>query len=288
MLVISLPIFLIFLPNFYPILQKYMAIVLIVASLFLILVEKNIFWAFFLFMLSGILGIAAFSLPLKQPLFPLLTGLFGTSMLFTSIKQKTTIPKQKIYSVKISGKEIRKIIPASLISSSLCSFLPGLGASQAAVIGSEISGKISHNGFLVLLGSISTLVAGLNFVSIYAVSKPRSGVAVIAEKLIGNFSLFQLWFLVILALFVGCIAFFLSLFFSKLFARKISNFNYEKISLFILIFLFLMSFIFSGWLGLLVLISATAIGIVAIEKGIRKMHLMGSIMLPIILYFLPF
>jgi len=287
-LLVSAPFLIAFLSHIYPWLHRYMAAILVTASLFLILCDKNKFMAAFLFLISGILGVATLSLPLKQPLFPLLTGLFGTSMLFTSIKQKTILPKQNISRVRISKKEICKIIPASFVSSSLCSFLPGLGAAQAAVIGSDISGKISRRGFLVLLGAISTLVAGMNFVAIYAISKPRSGVAVIAEKLLESLTLQQLWLFLVVALVAGSVAFFLSLFFARIFALKISSISYSKISTIILGLLVILCIIFSGWLGLLVLITATTIGIIAIESGTRKMHLMGSIMLPVILWFLPF
>jgi len=48
-------------------------------------VEKGIdkkFWALAVFLMAGILGIIDLTMPnLKQPLFPMLSGLFGVSML---------------------------------------------------------------------------------------------------------------------------------------------------------------------------------------------------------------
>ena len=70
---------------------------LIFASFFLISREKKKFSALLAFLLSGFLGLCVLNLDsLKEPLLPLLTGLFGASMLITSIKNKTRIPKQKI------------------------------------------------------------------------------------------------------------------------------------------------------------------------------------------------
>jgi len=261
--------------------------ILILASTFLILKEQNKFWAFFIFLLSGILGIATLNLAIiKQPLFPLLTGLFGTSMLFISLSQKTNIPKQKITQSKISKKEISKALGASIISSPLTSFLPGLGASQAAVIGSQISGRLSQKGFLILLGAISTIVIGLNFVALYTIQKTRSGTAAAVNGLLGEITLNQLLMLLSTALIAGSLAVFLGITFSKLFANNISKFNYSKVSLAIIIFLTIMSLFISGPYSLIVLITATAIGILTIQKKVRRLNLMGSLILPVILWLL--
>jgi len=121
---------------------------LILTSFFLISLEKKKFSALFVFLLTGFLGLCVLNLPsIKESLLPLLTGLFGGSMLVISIKNKTQIPKQKI--TKPKTKLLRPIIGA-LIASPLCSFLPGLGSGQAAIIGNTIS-RTNKKGFLVLL-----------------------------------------------------------------------------------------------------------------------------------------
>lgn len=285
-LIITTPLFLFAMPLLYEYIKRFMAFILMSSVLFLILKEKNMFLASFLFLLSGILGIITFDIPMKEPLFPLLTGLFGTSMIISSINEKAKIPKQNTSKIEISRKEYVKISFAGLFASSLCSFLPGLGASQAAIIASDIKGKTSQKSFLVLLGVISTLVTGLNFVAIYAISKPRSGVAVVASRLLGSTQLNDLFVLLAAVLFSAGIALMLSLYFSRIFANLISKINYSKISVCILILLVFMTFFISGAVGLLVLATATSIGLFAISKGIRKMHMMGCLMLPVIIYFL--
>ena len=286
LLLLLTPVFIVILPGIYEYARDFMALILITASLFLFLNEKKKFYAFFIFMLSGVLGIAVLNLPLKQPLFPLLTGLFGTSMLVKSVSDRVVIPKQDFEKLKIGRKELEKIIPSGIIASSLCSFLPGLGASQAAVIGSETSGKLSQKGFLVLLGMISVLVSGLNFVAIYAIQKPRSGVAVAASQIINDLSLNQLYLLIISAVIAGSLAFIISDYSARIFAKNISRINYSKLSVFLLALLSFMSIAFSGWLGLIILITSTSIGLIASYWNVRKMHLMGCLMIPVILYFI--
>lgn len=285
-LIITTPLFMIAMPLLYEGIKKSMALILIAAVLFLMIDEKRRFWAFFIFLLSGVLGLITLELPVKEPLFPLLTGLFGASMIITSINEKTKIPKQSILEIHIPKREYLRLSSSGLIASSLCSFLPGLGASQAAVIASDINGRMNSRSFLVLLGIISTLVTGLNFVAIYAINKPRSGVAVVASKILETADVRHLAVLLAAALISAGIALALSLYFARIFAYHISRINYTKISLVILGILAVMTLFLSGIIGSIVLMTATSIGLFAISKGIRKMHLMGCLMLPVILYFI--
>ncbi len=282
------PVFIFCLPKVYPFIKQYMAFILIAASCFLIFKEKkNRFWALMLFLLSGILGIATLNLAvIKQPLFPLLSGLFGISLLTVSFLRNIKIPLQKITTIKIKPKESMKALGASIIAGPLVSFLPGLGSAQAAVIGSEIAGKLSRKGFLVLLGAINTIVMGLSFVALYVIQKSRTGAAVIVGKLLESFTLNHLLLFLTVALVAGSIATFLTLEFAKLFARGISKLNYRYLCLGIIALVTILTIPLSGIFGLLVLFTGTSIGIVAALKGIRKMHLMGCLLLPVILYFL--
>jgi len=103
------PLFLITLPYFYPWLVKGIAFLLIAIVLFLILREERQkrFLAFFIFLFAGILGYVTLNFPLiKQPLFPLFTGLFGASLLTISIIQNVKLPPQKIKALRIKRKNI--------------------------------------------------------------------------------------------------------------------------------------------------------------------------------------
>jgi len=289
LLVLVIPLSLFIVPAIYNWMKIAIPYILILASAFLIIKEEKgkKFLAFFIFMLSGILGIAVLNLHvITQPLFPLLTGLFGTSMLLTSISQKTKIPKQKITPMLIEKKETGKTIFLGIISSAICAFMPGLGSSQAAVLGTSFYKKISQRGFLILLGIISILVTGLNFAALYIINKPRSGTSVIIGKLMQDITLNHLAIFCITMLVAGSIAVFLSGFFAKFFARNIDKINYSVLSCIILVILTLMTLILSGPLSIIVLITATALGIIAIEMGIKRIQLMGCLIVPVILYFL--
>lgn len=284
------PLFIFFLPKVYNSATIIMPFILILASFFLFYFEKNNrAWAIVIFFLAGFLGIASMNLNLKEPLLPLLTGLFGASSLITSISKKQKLPEQKIIKLKqlkIKKKSIAKSIFASIISSPLCSFLPGLGSGQAAVIGSEVTGDLSKKEFLILLGSINTIVMGLSFVTLYTIEKSRTGSAVAISKLLEIFSSSNLY-LVLLTIFIsGILSFFLTIFLAKIFSKNISKISYNKLSLGVLIFISLIILFFSGVLGFLVFIVSAFLGLTCIYARIRRTHLMGCLLLPTILFYL--
>jgi len=279
------PLFIFLSPHFYPYLNKIIPFLLIFISILLIIKENKKIPALFIFLFSGILGYLSLNLTIiKQPLFPLFTGLFGSSLLTISFIQNVKIPKQKIKKINIKKTETVTGILSSIFSSSLVSFVPGIGASQAAAISASIK-KMNEKTFLLLLGIINTMVMILSFVSLYSINKPRTGVAVFVGKLLPSFSNSNLWTFLIIALIVAIIALFLTLFFAKIFSKNISKIKYKWLCLGILIFLFILTPIISGPASLLILIAGTSLGILTSVLGIRKIHMMGALILPVILFY---
>jgi len=267
-----------------------MLIVLLVTSFFLFYFEKKSrSWAIILFILAGLLGIASLNLNLKEPLLPLFTGLFGASSLVTSITKKKKLPEQKTSSfkkLKVKKKSFLRVIFASLIASPFCSFLPSLGNSQAAILGSEVTGDLNRKEFLILLGTVNVLVMGLSFVTLYSINKSRTGSAVAIGKLFQIIPLNYLIIILFTILISGIAAFFLTNFLAKNFSKRISKINYSKLSFGVLIILVLITLFFSGILGFLVFIVSACLGLVCIFLNIRRTHLMGCLLLPTILYYL--
>ena len=165
----------------YELIRSVMFYALSITSLLLIFSEKKKFTALFVFLISGILGLCVLNSEIKEPLLPLLTGLFGSSMLVISIKNKIQIPQQEITSPRC--KMLKPLI-GTIIASPLCGFLPGLGSGQAAILGNTIS-KTDRKGFLVLLGATNTFVMSFSFISLYAILKTRTGAAAAIRELIG-------------------------------------------------------------------------------------------------------
>ena len=271
----------------YPLIQKFIPYILITASLFLILKDSHSkIWSLISFLMAGVLGIIVLSMPnLEQPLLPLLSGLFGISILLISLKDKVILPQQKITQTDISKKEMTKALSSSFISSSLSGFLPGLGAAQAAIIGSSMT-KLSTKGFILLVGAIGTIVMSLSFIAIYIISRARNGAVVVISKILENINLNHLILFLAVTLIVAGIATFLSLNIAKIFSKLITKINYKLTCIIIIIFITILTIILSGFLGFLILIVSTSVGLIPSLKGIGKNHLMGCLILPVILFFL--
>jgi putative membrane protein len=281
---------LIFLPSVFVISKTYdfvkpfIPYLLILISSVLIFSEKKKFFALLVFLLAGFLGWSVLNMTenSEKLLLPLLTGLFGGSSLLISIKNKFEIPKQKITKVKT---KILKPLIGAVIASPLCSFLPGLGSGQAAIIGNSVS-KTDKKGFLILLGATNTLVMGFSFITLYIISKTRTGAAVAVQQILGNLSLNILIFILGIILISGIISFFLTIFLAKFFSQKIENVNYTYISLITLLLLVIVVLLFSGFIGLAVLIAATFTGIYSISLGVRRTNMMGCLLIPTIIFYL--
>lgn len=273
----------------YSLLLPLIPFVLIFFSLALVGLEKKKLNAFFVFLLSGILGwsVLNLNLPLeafKEPLLPLLTGLFGASNLVLSIKNKTKIPKQQISKIKFN-KTFFRPLSGAILASPLSSFLPGLGSGQAAIIGNVIS-RSGKRGFLVLLGATNTLVMGFSFITLYVVSRTRTGAAVAIKELLGTISPETLILLLGVVSVSGVISFFLSINLAKIFSKKVHKIKYLKISIGTLIFLTILILFVSKPFGLLVLIISTITGIYSINLGVRRTQMMGCLLLPTIIFYL--
>jgi putative membrane protein len=269
--------------------------ILILVSLFLVLREKESkILALIIFLLAGFLGIASLNLNLKEPLLPLLTGLFGASNIIFSIRKKTKLPPQKIIpikKIKLSKKSFLKSTLASIIAAPFTAFLPGLGASQAAVIGNEIT-LLKQKEFLFLLGAINTIVMGLSFIALYSIGRTRTGAAVAISKLLPELTLTNLVTIISFTIIAGVLASLLTIRMAKLASKKINEISYSTLSILVLLAILLIVILFSDFtmqgriISLLIFTTSTSLGIFTISSGVKRMHLMGCLLLPTILFYL--
>lgn len=282
------PIFILFLPSIFPIFKDVIPFSLIFLSLYLIFREREFIVSLVVFILASFLGLISFNLPIQEPLLPMLTGLFGISSLFISLKSKTIIKPQKIAPLKeiyFTKKDLFKSFVASFIVAPLCSFLPGIGSNHAAALSSEIIPQ-GNRGFLFLIGSINTIIMSLSFVTIYAIGKARSGAAAAVEEILKEISLQNIYILLISIVLTACISFFISINLAKLSTLFINRLNYQKLTFSIIIFLFFINFLLTNWIGLIVLITSCYIGIFCILSNVRRINLMGALIVPAVVYYL--
>lgn len=118
--------------HLYPLIKNHTGYILIIIITIIFLLNKDpkkILKSISIFIVSGVLGIIILNIQdLNQPLFHLLSGLFGTSILLLSIQENTKIPKQKTNKeISIQNLEIKSATLAASIAGFFSAFMPGMG-----------------------------------------------------------------------------------------------------------------------------------------------------------------
>ena len=243
------------------------------------------FWAFVVAGLSGILGLVVFNMPnLKDPLLPMLSGLFGISVLFLSLTQKVTLPIQRTTEmINVKAKNMIKALGSGVFSGSMVSIFPGLGPAQAAVVAGQIVGKIDVFSYLILVGGINTVSMILSLITLFTIQKARNGSIIVVQQLLQNININVLVLFLAVALIAGGIAAFLTLYVSKIFSSIMNKLNYSLLSILIISFVAAMVLYFSGFVGFLILIVATSIGLIPNIAEVSRSNSMACLLVPIIL-----
>lgn len=266
------------------VLQPWIGWLLLVIVVWMIAREKNKSAAVFVFLLSGVLGLAVLNMNIEEPLFPLLSGLFGLSTLLTSLNESVTIPEQKTGGGSVAGvKEIFSTTGIASLFGTFVGFFPGIGPAQAAVAGAQI---LPRGNFLMMVGGIGSANMVASLVTFYALDKSRNGAIVAVRELLQTITLAQFGMFLAVTLISGSIAVMLTLYFAKRFSFWIQQVPYTGLCWFVILFIVVLVPVISGWMGVLVIVVSTLVGMVAPLLNVSRSQAMGCLLLPVILWFL--
>ncbi len=285
-LIFIFPFFYFALSKIYDFLELFFPFLLTLTILFLIYNSKGKkIKAFIIIIFSSILGLIVLNSNITQPLLPLLTGFFGLSQMITSINNNSNPPVQEIKKIKIPKKELISPTLTTIFLSPICSILPGLGASQAATFGQIINKNKSKKQYLILLGSINTLVLSTSIFTLFLINKKRTGLASFISQIIilGKEHLLTIFLTIF---FTTIFASILTIFLSKFFAKNINKINYNKLSYSIIILIIFLTILISKMIGLIVLITSTLIGLMTIRERCNRTIMMSSIIIPTIINYI--
>jgi len=303
---------------FYESLREIMVFVLIAVTILLLATEKakidvfrkkgiapsmfGILFATVVFFISGLFGIILFELPVSSPiglsspvLFPALAGLFGTPTLLTSLLTKPKLPKQSLEDVSFD-KKTKKSLFLSVVTGSLggaiVSIIPGLTSSTGTVITMTARGKSDKKQTIVTLSAVNTACAFFVVVIMFINLRARSGATLVVKDLVSVVEWTEflmpanLAYFLIALIFGGMLSYFLTLKIGKLFARHFSGVPYLLLIKLTICMVVILVFLFTGLVGIIVLLVATFIGLLPVHWGVRRSHCMGVLLIPIILYFI--
>ena len=276
-----------FLNKSYELIKSFIPIILIFVIFLMIFLERGLNKKFFSFLISS-LSIAYGILILNSsilisPLLVLFTGAFGIATLIDSLLFSSPSFKKQKFSKNKFKKEYLKYSFIGTFVSLFTTVSPGIGNSQAATISSIFFKNLSSKNFIIVVSAINTAGFIFSIITFYLIERARNGSIFIISQVTNNINSNEIIFYIFLSLIISIIAFFLTLKVGKFFLLKVQNLNFKIINVTILLFLFSFIFFVEGAVGIVALLGSTALGIMTINLGIKRIHLMGVLIGPIII-----
>jgi putative membrane protein len=228
---------------------------------------------------SGTLGILALN-KLDEPLLPMFSGLFGLSTIISSMGGRTSMPKQRIGKVKLPMPWLKSSI-LGVIFGGIINIFPALGLAQAASAAGMFS-RNSKRSYLLTISALNTAAMALSLATLYSINRGRNG----AIEALGSFAKIDtnvLATLIGVALLAMPLIVFLKMQIAKIAAKIVAKLPYKLICIFTMSIIVAMVLIMSGWKGLIVLVTGTAIGLTTILTGISRSHAMACLIVPVII-----
>jgi len=304
--------------NLYSAVRGIMVLILIAVVLLMTLTHKTritefgldgraamvagILFAAFVLFISGVFGILIFTIQVDSPiglaapvLFPALAGLFGMPTLLSSLVTKPALPEQKVEPLVLNQIE-KKASVVSVMTGSFAgifvSLIPGLTTATGTVLAMTVRERSSTEQTIVTLAAVNTAASFFVIVVLFVLLKARSGVTIAVNTLLPA----EAWtdlvmpsalaYLLMFLVLSGCVSFFSTMYLAKLFAEKFHRVPYTLLVSSTVLFIIMLVILFTGLLGLAVLLAGTCIGFLPVCWGVRRSQCMGVLLIPIILYFL--
>jgi len=238
-----------------------------------------------IFLISGILGLIIFKVPTKNVLLPLLSGLFGVSGMIMGLNDKTSIPPQKDCVVPFSKKYFLITLVATILAA-FAAFFPGFSTSHTAIFSSFFLKDVGDEGYLVLNGGINTANMAISVATLYSIEKARNGAIVTVMELLKTIDFMELlifFFVMAASTSIACI---MTLKLCDVFSEFVPKMNYSLIAFAVILIIIFFTAVFSGFLGLLLLVASKSRGIICAKLEIARNNLLGCLVVSVILYFL--
>jgi putative membrane protein len=275
------------LPALQPYFDWWIGILLIASVGFMIVTSEAPGWALGIFAVSGVLGAFALHYTFlswhtlagsSAILMPLLTGLFGISVLLTA--SQGTLPPQHFSGIRMEDKAVVKYSLLGSVAGVAVGWLPGLSTASAnGVLASFIGYEKDRRSYILATNAANTANAFIGLAALFALSRMRNGVmAAIAEIPLPSMSQ-----LMVAGMVAACAAYLITILLSQS-AHRLNGIDSRILNRAVMAFVLLLSLILTGPFGLCILILATLVGLVPHLVNVPRMYCMGAIMIPVMLY----
>ncbi|OVE86244.1 tripartite tricarboxylate transporter permease [Natronolimnobius baerhuensis] len=273
----------------YPTIRDNLSLVLAMVVVALVASERT--WrtkaaAMLSFSLAAGLGALTLDLSPEAPLTaggtlaPLFAGLFGAPVLIDAIFG-SGIPRQDEETLEISSRLVGLTAVAGALAGAVVGYIPGISAAIAAVVVLVfVPGGAGDRGYIVATSGVDTSNMIFALFALVAIGQPRTGVMVAFEN--ANAPL-ELPILIGTVLVAGVLGFVLVIVVGDTYLEIVGQLTYWKISAVVLTLLCILSYLFTGVIGIAIFAVAAAIGMVPVRLRARRVHLMGVLIGPLML-----
>jgi putative membrane protein len=289
-IVIAVPLSIIcffLLPALQPYFDWWIGILLISTMGYMIVTSECPGWALALFCGSGILGIFSLRYAFlswhtlagsSAILMPLLTGLFGISVLLTA--SQGTMPEQHFRGIRMEDRTIMKYSLVGTFAGVAVGWLPGLSTASAnSVLASLIGYEKNRRTYVLATSAANTSNAFIGLAALFALSRMRNGVMVALSEL----PLPTMSELTIIGVLAACAAYGITVVLSRS-ASRFNGIDGRLLNHAVIVFIIILCIILTGPFGVVILILATALGLVPHLVNIPRVFCMGAIIAPVIFY----
>jgi putative membrane protein len=275
------------LPALQPYFDWWIGILLIATVGYMIVTSDAPGWALGIFCISGLLGVFSLHYAFlgwhslaggSAILMPLLTGLFGISVLL--ISSQGVMPDQQFKGIRMDDRTIVKCSVIGTAAGVAVGWLPGLSTASAnGVLASIIGYDKDRRAYILATNAANTSNAFIGLTALFALSRMRNGVMVALSEL----PLPSMSELTVIGVLAAVAAYLITVWFSK-YAHHLNGINVWLLNRTVIAFIIILCLILTGPFGALILILATALGLVPQLVNVPRMYCMGAIMIPVILY----
>jgi|SRR5665648_163035 len=158
-------------------------------------------------------------------------------------------------------------------------------------LGDESEQREDQNSmeYIVSISSVNTANATFGLAALYVIGRPRSGAMVAILDLLGNIPDMRtlLLFYGVVAI-TSIMAYFTTIYIGNTIHKPLRKLDYRTLAMTVISFLAIMVFFFNGVFGIAIFMLSIALGMLPHFLGVRKMHCMGVLLIPVILYFIQF
>ncbi len=275
------------LPALQPYFDWWIGILLIATMGYMIVTSECPGWALGLFCVSGILGIFSLNYAFlswhtlagsSAILMPLLTGLFGISVLLTA--SQGIMPEQHFRGIRMEDRTIMKYSVVGTVAGIAVGWLPGLSTASAnSVLASLIGYEKNRRTYILATSAANTSNAFIGLAALFALSRMRNGVMVAISEL----PLPTMSELTLIGILAACAAYCITVLLSRS-ASMFNGIDGRLLNRVVIAFIVVLCILLTGPFGVFILILATALGLVPNLVNIPRVFCMGAIIAPVILY----